>query len=112
MPLNDPLPSAAADVLKYNAERFDDVVTSDALTYIDRLGNARLTVAGLEQLVRDITSPATDYWLEPSATDPTTGYGGAPLVAGMAYLNTSDNVIRYYDGAVWQYVNPPNVILY
>lgn len=112
MPLNDPVPSAAADVILYDAHRFDEVVTSNALTYTDRLGNVRLTVAGLEQLVRDLNSPATDFWLEPSATDPTTGYGGVPLQAGMAYLNTSDNVIRYYDGAVWQYVMPPNVILY
>lgn len=112
MPLNDPVPSSAADVILYDALRFDEVVTSDGPTYTDRLGNERLTVAGLEQLVRDLNSPATDFWLEPSATDPTEGYGGAPLQAGMAYLNTSDNVIRYYDGAVWQYVMPPNVILY
>src|SRR5690554_629944 len=48
MPLNDPVPSTAADVLKYNVERFDEVVTSGAPTYTDRLGNERLTVAGFE----------------------------------------------------------------
>src|SRR5690554_4842818 len=48
MPLNDPVPSTAADVLKYNVERFDEVVTSDAPTYTDRLGKERLTVAGFE----------------------------------------------------------------
>ena len=48
MPLNDPVPSTAADVLKYNVERFDEVVTSGAPTYTDRLGKERLTVAGFE----------------------------------------------------------------
>src|SRR5690554_6150825 len=53
MPLNDPVPSTAADVLKYNVERFDEVVTSDAPTYTDRLGKERLTVAGFEAEAND-----------------------------------------------------------
>ena len=47
MPLNDPLPSSAADVIDYNVRRLDEFVTSDALTYEDRLGGVRRTIAGI-----------------------------------------------------------------
>lgn len=40
-------------------------------------------------------------WLGESATDPTTGRDGAPLVAGNAYVNTSTGALRAYTGSAW-----------
>lgn len=40
-------------------------------------------------------------WLGASATDPTTGRGGAPLVAGNAYINTGSGAVRAYTGSAW-----------
>ena len=40
-------------------------------------------------------------WLGSSATDPTTGRGGVPLVAGNAYVNTASGAIRAYNGSAW-----------
>lgn len=40
-------------------------------------------------------------WLGESATDPTTGRNGAPLVAGNAYVNTSTGALRAYTGSAW-----------
>lgn len=40
-------------------------------------------------------------WLGESATDPTTGREGAPLVAGNAYVNTSTGALRAYTGSAW-----------
>src|SRR5690554_4518138 len=61
MPLNDPVPSTAVDVLKYNVERFDEVVTSDSPTYTDRLGKERLTVAGFEAEANDTIAQIESY---------------------------------------------------
>lgn len=46
MALNDALPSLAGDVFEYNAQQVDNFVTSASLTYTDRLGTTRFTIAG------------------------------------------------------------------
>lgn len=56
MPLNDPVPSTAADVLKYNAERFDEVLNSNNDTYTDRLGVERKTAHALETAIEQAES--------------------------------------------------------
>lgn len=40
-------------------------------------------------------------WLGSSATDPATGRGGVPLVAGNAYVNSATGAIRAYTGSAW-----------
>ena len=40
-------------------------------------------------------------WLGAAAADPTTGRGGAALVAGNAYVNTVSGVVRAYNGSAW-----------
>lgn len=40
-------------------------------------------------------------WLGPLPADPATGKGGAPLVAGNAYINTVTGYIRAYNGTEW-----------
>lgn len=42
----DPVPSDAPEDLLYNAERIDEAVNSSALTYPDRFGVSRMTLAG------------------------------------------------------------------
>ncbi len=45
-PSNKPVPSNLPQDLLFNAEQLDQVLNSALLSFIDRLGNARLTVAG------------------------------------------------------------------
>lgn len=43
-----------------------------------------------------------ELWLGAATSDPTTGKGGAPLVAGNAYVNSVTGYLRAYDGSAWQ----------
>ncbi|MFB4732536.1 SGNH/GDSL hydrolase family protein [Enterobacter hormaechei subsp. steigerwaltii] len=49
-PTNLPVPSESYRDLKYNAGKFDEVITSFAEWYIDRFGNKHYTVQGLKAL--------------------------------------------------------------
>lgn len=102
------------DMFKDNMSYVETWVESDNNTEITPGGKARYTPKGLEELVRDITSPATKWWLAPAATDPTTGWSGVPLEAGMIYLNTAATppLLRYYNGDDWGDLLPTNVILW
>lgn len=50
-PTNLPVPSESPRDLKFNAGKIDEFVTSLALQYLDRFGNAHYTIEGLKQLV-------------------------------------------------------------
>lgn len=50
-PTNLSVPSESPRDLKFNAGKIDEFVTSLALQYIDRFGNAHYTIEGLKQLV-------------------------------------------------------------
>lgn len=52
-PTQKPVPSSDAKDLLFNATKIDEVVNSSELTYVDRLGNKRMTVAGLESASGD-----------------------------------------------------------
>ncbi|MBJ9631552.1 hypothetical protein I5532_02595 [Citrobacter freundii] len=52
-PTNHPVPSESPRDLKFNAGKIDEFVTSMALQYLDRFGNAHYTIEGLKQLVLD-----------------------------------------------------------
>lgn len=47
MPTTNPVPSSDPSDLLYNAQQLDRIVTGPALSYTDRLGNVRLTWAGI-----------------------------------------------------------------
>lgn len=47
MPTTNPVPSADPSDLLFNAQKLDEVVNGPALAYTDRLGNVRLTWAGI-----------------------------------------------------------------
>ncbi|EHF4932808.1 phage tail protein [Enterobacter hormaechei] len=49
-PTQKPVPSESPIDLKYNAGKIDEFVTSLALQYIDRFGNAHYTIEGLRKL--------------------------------------------------------------
>ena len=51
-PTNLPVPSKSPIDLKYNAGKIDEFVTSLALQYIDRFGNAHYTIEGLRWLAQ------------------------------------------------------------
>lgn len=46
-------------------------------------------------------TPANPWYLGPFATAPTTDNEGNPLVAGMQYFNTTDNIFYIWTGASW-----------
>src|SRR5690554_6944907 len=51
MPLNDPVPSTAADVLERNAQDFDRFVVGAENTFVNRLGVEKLTISGINDVV-------------------------------------------------------------
>lgn len=59
-PSNASVPSNLPTDLLFNAEKFDQVMTGVLLTYTDRLGNVRYTIAGLEtkndELIAELTA--------------------------------------------------------
>lgn len=52
-PTSLPIPSEDPRVLKYNAGKFDEVMTSDAHYYTDRFGVRRWTIAGFEYTAKE-----------------------------------------------------------
>lgn len=42
-----------------------------------------------------------DLWLGAATSDPTTGKGGVPLMAGNAYVNSATGYLRAYNGSAW-----------
>jgi len=55
-PTNLPVPSESPRDLKFNAGKIDEFVTSLALQYIDRFGNAHYTIEGLRWLAQQAIS--------------------------------------------------------
>ena len=54
-----------------------------------------------------------DRYLGPKATDPTVDNDGDALIAGALYFNTTDDVMKVYDGLQWAdaYASLPDVLL-
>lgn len=61
-PSQVPVPSGLPQDLRFNAEKFDQVMTGFGLNYTDRLGNVRYTIAGLESKTNSVIAQFTaDY---------------------------------------------------
>lgn len=87
--------AVAANVFANATEAQADAVATAAdrvQTGLDRTqtGLDRANLASLDAL-----------WLGSAASDPATGKGGAALVAGNAYVNSSTGLLRAYNGAAW-----------
>ncbi|GLY59646.1 hypothetical protein Pcaca05_05040 [Pectobacterium carotovorum subsp. carotovorum] len=72
-PTTNPVPSESPRDLKFNAGKIDEFVTSQANSYVDRLGGVRLTRSGIENLVRQTVgdlgwAPLADVSFEVGAT--------------------------------------------
>lgn len=81
---------------KQNADATKELAIAANASAISAAGSAS---AAAEDAGRLATLDA--LWLGESATDPTTGRDGAPLVAGNAYVNTSTGALRAYTGSAW-----------
>lgn len=93
MPLNDSIPSKAADVLEFNVEKIDEEVTSTEATYTDRFGVERLTNVGRTNLTQDAIAAAVQQ---------TGWFVVGEFLAGFTF--TSYNQVgRDADGNMWSY---------
>ena len=73
---------------------------TSATTANTKAGEA-LTSANAAALDADRLATLDALWLGAQASDPATGRGGVPLVAGNAYVNASTGYLRAYNGAAW-----------
>lgn len=83
--------TVAGDVAAASASAAD--ATTQAGTATTQAGVATSAAASLTSLQA--------LWLGSAASDPATGTGGAPLVAGNAYVNTATGYLRAYNGSAW-----------
>lgn len=81
---------------------------SGAATYIDTAASTASTAAGVASGAASTASaaaaslaPLNALWLGAQASDPATGTGGAALVAGNAYVNSTTGYLRAYNGTAW-----------
>lgn len=92
-PTNLPVPSESPRDLKFNAGKIDEFVTSLALQYIDRFGNAHYTIEGLRWLAQQAIS---QYGWVPIGTF----QEGATLTLPNQILkDTSDGEYYRWDGS-------------
>ena len=81
---------------KQNADATKELAIAANASAISAAGSASAAAEDAERL-----ATLDALWLGESATDPTTGRDGAPLVAGNAYVNTSAGALRAYTGTAW-----------
>lgn len=71
---------------------------SEALNSAQAAANSEAAAQGYAENLAALDA----LWLGAATSDPTTGKGGAPLVAGNAYVNSVTGYLRAYDGSAWQ----------
>lgn len=81
---------------KQNADATKELAIAANASAISAAGSASAAAVDADRL-----ATLDALWLGESATDPTTGREGAPLVAGNAYVNTSTGALRAYTGSAW-----------
>ena len=104
MPLTDPVPSNALDVLKRNAEDFDKVINSSLASVENRVGSAILTLAeyqrrtqsAIEEIVSDGDSAIQALRIE---TPFTFTEGGTLTAPNQVVLYTTDGRYYRWDGS-------------
>ena len=127
MPTTNPVPSTDPSDLLFNAGKLDEVVNGTANSFTDRLGVARRTVAGMnadfDAQLADAESDLNVYRADAAASaaealgylqtiratsygayaeDPATDPLGNPPTVGDEYFNTTSNLLKRWNGAIWQ----------
>lgn len=127
MPTTNPIPSSDPSDLLFNAQKLDETVNSASLTFTDRLGAPRKTMAGIQAAfdaqLADAESDLNVYRADAAAsaaealgylqTYRATSYGayasepatdplGNPPTVGDEYFNTTSNLLKRFNGATWQ----------
>lgn len=98
-PTNLPVPSESPRDLKFNAGKFDEVITSFAEWYVDRFGQKHYTIEGLKALFDarlDEWNTIFQQFLESSGYEFLGDYEDGPLTF------TSRNQYIRYDGQYWK----------
>ena len=114
MALDDAIPSTAGDVIQFNAQALDYLVTSTSFSFTDRLGETRLTVAGIEDRALDGvgakifddttagiagTTAGQFFWIVGTsgnyALELYKNVGGSPVDQGKKLLDGDANVILW-----------------
>ena len=127
MPTTNPVPSQDPSDLLFNAGKLDEVVNGTANSFTDRLGVARRTVAGMnadfDAQLADAESDLNVYRADAAASaaealgylqtiratsygayasDPATDPLGNPPTVGDEYFNTTENLLKRWNGTTWQ----------
>jgi uncharacterized protein YjbI with pentapeptide repeats len=127
MPTSNPVPSYDPSDLIFNAEKLDETVNSASLTFTDRLGAPRKTMAGIQAAfdaqLADAESDLNVYRADAAASaaealgylqtyratsygalasDPATDPLGNPPTVGDEYFNTTSNLLKRFNGTTWQ----------
>ena len=74
---------------------------SNALTYANNASNAQTAAEAAQAAAELAADNFDDTYLGAKASDPTLDNDGDALNAGDLYFNTTDNVLKYYDGSAW-----------
>lgn len=127
MPTANPIPSSDPSDLLFNAQKLDETVNSASLTFTDRLGAPRKTMAGIQAAfdaqLADAESDLNVYRADAAASaaealgylqtyratsygalasDPATDPLGNQPTVGDEYFNTTSNLLKRFNGATWQ----------
>lgn len=105
-PTNLPVPSESPRDLKFNAGKFDEVITSFAEWYVDRFGQKHYTIEGLKALFdarMEEWNSLFQQFLETSGYEFLGDYEDGPLTF------TARNQYIRYDGQYWKLNSTTNV---
>ena len=127
MPTTNPVPSQDPSDLLFNAGKLDEVLNGTGNSFMDRLGVARRTVAGMnsdfDAQLADAESDLNVYRADAAASaaealgylqtiratsygayasDPATDPLGNPPTVGDEYFNTTANLLKRWNGTTWQ----------
>lgn len=127
MPTSNAVPSSDPSDLLFNAQKLDETVNSASLTFTDRLGAPRKTMAGIQAAfdaqLADAESDLNVYRADAAASaaealgylqtyratsygalasDPATDPLGNPPTVGDEYFNTTAKLLKRFNGATWQ----------
>ena len=85
---------------KFSTQRFLDVKT-DCQTAETNASNSAVAAAASAASAASVYDTFDDRYLGTKASDPTTDNDGDALVQGMLYFDSTNNLMKVYDGSSW-----------